>query len=200
MTDLSQFDKEIERLRIALENTLRILAVETVKWFQSQMNKEEDIDGNTYKKRRHSTKRQAGKRILQDRGNLKNSIEVKELNFENLSFTIGITSVKGADILKYAEAHNEGATITITEQMQKFFWAKFYEVGGKQTRTRTGRASKSQRNQQLGKDAQFWKSLALKKVGDTIQIPKRQFMGESSLLIQHLNNIAQDIFNDFYKE
>lgn len=31
----------------------------------------------------------------------------------------------------YAAIHNEGETITVTAKMKRFFWAKYYEAGGK---------------------------------------------------------------------
>lgn len=182
-----QFQREIQRLNDAIEKTIRTLAVEAVKFIKAQMDKEQDIFGKPYARRAYSTRRQRGKKVLQDRGNLKSSIQVKEINPATLTIKIGVTEIGGADVLKYASLHNEGATIVVTEKMKKFFWAKYYEAGGGEGRDRTS------------DDASFWKSLALKKVGSKIKFPKRLFLAESPLLINHLNKIAKDIFKKFYK-
>ena len=58
----------------------------------------------------------------------------------------------------YAEIHNEGGKITITRSQQKYFWAMWYKTK---------------------KD--YWKYLALKKVGSYIEIPKRQFIGDDDI-------------------
>ena len=56
----------------------------------------------------------------------------------------------------YAKLQNEGGTITITTRQNKFFWAMW-------NKTRLS----------------FWKAMALKKVGSTMIVPKRQFMGDN---------------------
>ncbi len=80
----------------------------------------------------------------------------------------------------YAAIHNEGGEITITRKMQKFFWAKYYEATGGISRSKkTGKAGNTKKNRQLSDEAEFYKSMALKKVGDKIVIPQRQFIGNS---------------------
>lgn len=56
----------------------------------------------------------------------------------------------------YAAIHNYGGTITVTEKMKKFFWAKYKQT--KQER---------------------YKHLALMKTGTKIKMPQRQFIGNS---------------------
>ena len=56
----------------------------------------------------------------------------------------------------YSAIHNEGGRIRVTDKMRKFFWAKYAET----------------------KDEQ-WKWLALKKVGSTLTIPERRFIGDA---------------------
>lgn len=87
--------------------------------------------------------------------------------------------VKIQNSLVYAEIHNEGGEITVTKRMKSYFWAQYYKkglVGGMY-----GKAS-GKRNQQkadtFNKEAEFWRNMALKKVGSKIKIPKRQFLGE----------------------
>lgn len=80
----------------------------------------------------------------------------------------------------YAAIHNEGGEITITRKMQKFFWAKYYEAaGGIVFSIKSKKASNTKKNRQLSEEAEFYKCMALKKVGDKIVIPQRQFIGNS---------------------
>jgi phage gpG-like protein len=65
----------------------------------------------------------------------------------------------------YAKIHNEGGEITVTPQMRKFFWARYYEA--------------TKRRQE--EEAAIWRGMALKK-GNVIKIDQRQFMGHSKSL------------------
>ena len=132
-----------------------------------------------YEGRGYERSRQREKRVLQDRGNLKDSIEVSKIDLQKLSFTINT----GTQVDDYAEIHNEGGEITVTSDMQKFFWAKFYEIAGD-----------DRRSQNINPDAEFWRNMALKKVGDKIVIPKRAFLGVSKFLEAKIQKIAQKTF------
>jgi phage gpG-like protein len=70
----------------------------------------------------------------------------------------------------YADIHNNGGYITVTAQMKKYFWAKYYEFG------------------QKGLKAEYCKGLALKEVGSKIKIPQHQFMGDSQTLMQNFDD------------
>lgn len=63
----------------------------------------------------------------------------------------------------YAETHNEGDEIGVTERMKRFFWAKHLE-----------------HKERMGVNApetEFWKRMALKKPGSRIKIPRRHYLG-----------------------
>ncbi len=109
--------------------------------------------------------------------------------------------------IPYAQIHNEGGTITIpiTDAMRRFFWAKFYE-----SRNQTQKLSQKgkrkigdKRTQKLGtanSSANKWKNLALtKKTQLTINIPKRQFMGESSLIAPMIDQVLKQGFEEIFK-
>lgn len=82
----------------------------------------------------------------------------------------------------YAAIHNDGGDIIVTARMKRFFWAKYRETNG-------GSWKRNAKNE----EAEFWKTLALKKVGSVIHIPQRKFIGQS----QELNNkIDQTIENE----
>ena len=76
-----------------------------------------------------------------------------------------------------AQIHNEGGDITVTAKMKKFFWAKYYELGGKVKYKKDGSTSKG--NIKISEDAEFFRNMALMKVGSKIHIPKRQFIGHA---------------------
>ena len=85
----------------------------------------------------------------------------------------------------YAAIHNDGGDIVVTARMKRFFWAKYHKTNG-------GSWKRNAKND----EAEFWKTLALKKVGSVIHIPQRKFIGES----RHLNEkIDQTIENEISK-
>lgn len=95
--------------------------------------------------------------------------------------------------LVYAQIHNDGGEITVTKRMKQFFWSQYYKkglVGGMYERGK-GKKSK-QKAEALSKEAEFWRNMALKKVGSTIKIPQRQFMGEHP----EVDRIIREIINN----
>ncbi len=96
-------------------------------------------------------------------GNLMNSIRPSEVRPKRVTISAGNEHVG------YARLHNEGGEITVTKAMKKFFWAMYYKYGGR------------------GREAERWKSYALKKEGSVIRIPQRQFMGESSEMFDQIS-------------
>jgi phage gpG-like protein len=86
-------------------------------------------------------------------------------------------TIRFTSSLPYAAIHNEGGRIKITPKMHRFFWAKYYEYSGAVKYKKNGTKGQNKRNVKLSKEAEFYKSLALKKVGDYIVIPQRQYIG-----------------------
>jgi len=178
--DFSNIGKDL------LKEAHRIAATESVKFFKQSFVKEgfTDISFSPWKK---TTNPMASKRTLfgsGERGHLMQSIR----KTEETPTRIVIESDKD-----YSEIHNEGGSITVTVQMKKFFWAKYYELSGQVKTTRGGTASSmSKANRVTGTKVMFFKRMALMKVGSKIHIPKRQFMGNSQTMM--------NIFNTLYKE
>lgn len=116
-------------------------------------------------------KRDDGKgSLLIRKGNLRRSIRSR-LNNTRLAYSSSQV---------YAAIHNEGGEITITKKMKRFFWAKYYEAAGGVTYSvNTKSMNNTKRNRGLTDEAEFFKSMALKRVGDKIVIPQRQFIGSS---------------------
>lgn len=96
----------------------------------------------------------------------------------------------------YAVIHNEGGEITVTEKMKSYFWAKYYEVVGKITHTKSGSVAHSSRNMKLSEIAQWYKNMALMKVGSKIHIPKRQFIGHHSEVDRRVKQVIDDNMKD----
>jgi phage gpG-like protein len=111
--------------------------------------------------------------------------------FSSINYTPGIAKVTIFNDVVYAAIHNEGGTVhpKITPKMRRFAWAKYYELNGRQKgaqKPRKGtqnRTSQSAGNRPDSGEAEKWKRLALtKKETLTINIPQRQFMGQSTEL------------------
>lgn len=103
-------------------------------------------------------------KILNDTGNLTDSIKI--INCSQTRVEVGIRKTE----LPYAEIHQNGGQIPITDKMRKFFWANYYKHA-----SATGR-SRGKRSTTTNVEANFWKAMALKRKNATITIPKRQFM------------------------
>lgn len=86
-------------------------------------------------------------------------------------------TVRWTSAVPYAEIHNAGGDIVVTARMKGFFWAKYYELAGRVRYNKD--ASVSKRSESVAAEALFYKSLALKKVGDRISIPQRRFIGNA---------------------
>jgi phage gpG-like protein len=86
--------------------------------------------------------------------------------------------------LPYASIHNEGGKIVVTAQMKKFFWAMYYKANDSATN------SKGQKQVRLTEEALWWKNMALKKVGSTIVMEKRQFIGWHPTLNKNIERVV----------
>lgn len=126
-----------------------------------------------------------------------------------------VKSVKPGQVIiknatRYAAIHNAGGTITVTARMKRYFWIRYMEIVGSEGNeskgykpiasqlklTKRGKIGKSKHNQSLSREAEFWKNMALKKVGSQIRMPKRQFMGSNAELEKIINTvIATELLN-----
>lgn len=100
--------------------------------------------------------------------------------------------------LPYASMHNEGGDIVVTARMKRFFWAKYYEATGALSRTKRGTLRKSRTNARIGTQAEFWKHMALMKVGRTIHIPRRQFLGKGEEVERLVRTIVEDGLTEYF--
>jgi phage gpG-like protein len=137
---------------------VNIAAVEGLHFFQDSFDNQgfTDVVLEPWKQKKQAD----GYKILLQTGFLKNSLQVFDKNEKRIVF--------GSDA-EYAEIHNEGGTIQITNtaRAKRFFWFMYKATGQMQ-----------------------WKYMALsKKPHFNIKMPKRQFIGESQTLLKKLEKI-----------
>jgi len=185
--------KSLLRQKIA-EGLETVVANAAINYFESLITEQTDIKGNAFQKRIYDLQNRKGRAVLIQTGNLRRSIQIKEKTDTSLTLTADTTLVGSA--FDYAEIHNEGGEIVVTEKMKAFFWAKYYENENKQSTNQRGERRNAKQNKQLSQDALFWRNLALKKVGDKITIPQRQFMGENEELKTLLENELNNFLNN----
>ena len=127
--------------------------------------------------------------LMMVKGRLRRSLRARVQN-KSIVFTSSVP---------YASIHNEGGTIKVTAKMKRYFWAKFYELSGKvkvNVRTRTI----SRATQKYSIEAEYYKSLALMRVGSTIKIPERRFIGNAPEVQQIVKRAADKSMNEFKKQ
>ena len=126
--------------------------------------------------------------LLLQTGKLRRSIRAQVTN----------NSVSWSSSEPYAAIHNEGGTITVTAKMKRYFWAKFYELAGKVRHKKDGSTSRS--SMRLSKQAEFYRNLALMKVGSKIRIPQRQFLGDAPEVHACIERVCQNRCKDIETE
>lgn len=132
--------------------------------------------------RRKSPLAKAGSAILTGTGSLRRSI-TSRISGNSLTFSSD---------LPYAALHNEGGEIRVTPRMRRFFWAKYYAARGSFGYRKDGRKRQNKRNAYLTEEAAFWRAMALKPVGSSIQMPRRQFLGTHPKLEQLVREIIEE--------
>ena len=146
--------------------------------------------------RRRSPLRPGGA-ILIDSGALRRSFNV----------TTTANAIEFSYTKEYAAIHNEGGTIKVTARMKAFFRHKFYEAQGGFQRKKNGTNKRTLSDggfatwtgkMKLSTEAEFWRWMALKKVGSEIRIPRRQFVGYSPIVEQTVRQIIEDSLGEYF--
>lgn len=83
--------------------------------------------------------------------------------------------------------------------MKRFFWAKYYETSGSFGRRKDGSMRQDKRTARLSDAASMWKYMALMKVGSTIKIPKRRFLGASVEVERAVREIVEENIAEYVK-
>lgn len=94
----------------------------------------------------------------------------------------------------YAAIHNEGGEIKVTAKMKRFFWAKYYETSGAFGRSRGSRRASAG---DKATEAEFWRVMALMRVGSTIKIPRRRFLGASPEVESAVKEIIEENLSEY---
>ena len=175
-----------------LKDASRYAGSESVKFFKESFVKEGFTD-TSFTAWPKTTNPMAGKRTMYKSGTTMQSIRKTEQTMRRV--------VVQSDT-NHSEIHNNGGTITVTPQMKKFFWAKFYEFSRKVKLSKEGTSAsfRNKGNKEISQKAMFFRRMAMMKVGSKIKIPKRQFMGNSQTMMNlfygikdrlkyHLNSI-----------
>ena len=89
-------------------------------------------------------------------------------------------SIKWSSSLPYADIHNQGGEITVTQKMKKYFWYRYILMVGK---------SKSKT---ISDEALYIRNLACMKVGSKIKIPKRQFIGDHPVVKSRVDQVTRE--------
>lgn len=139
--------------------------------------------------RRKSPMRPGGA-VLVDTGQLRRSIQSRSTD----------SSITFFSTLPYAAIHNEGGEIKVTRKMKAYFWHKYYEATGSFGRKKNGEKRQDKRTVQLSTEAEFWKLLALMKVGKSIRIPKRSFLGAAPEVENAVKEIIEEKLSEYFNK
>lgn len=200
----------------------RLVGNTAVNFFKDRFRKQNWQDGASAQpwSKRNATlsHNRSGANMLVDSGRLRRSIRIARADSSHVTV---------ATDTPYAKLHNEGGSLKITAKMKKFFWAMYYKTMGKHGEMRTDLAAKriaqlqryaeARANGTAGRfriarysalhsklknqkaEALAWRGLALKKVGSSITIPKRQFMGESQTLNDEIQRVIVHHISQFFQ-
>lgn len=100
----------------------------------------------------------------------------------------------------YARVHNEGGKISVTKKMKGYFWYRYSQTSAKVQYKKNGERRGTKKNQELTSQEEFYRSMALKKVGDKIKIPQRKFIGISKETDRIIRDIVTENTEDYFKK
>lgn len=120
-----------ENIQKIIKNILRDIQVELTDEFDQNFERQAFFSEPW--QRRKSPIRDKGRAILTDTGQLRRSIKSKTTENSVIFYTD----------LPYAEIHNEGGEIIVTQRMKRFFWHKYYEATGAFSRKKSGKTGKT---------------------------------------------------------
>lgn len=126
--------------------------------------------------------------LLVDTGGLRRSIHSKS-DDESITFYSD---------LPYAAIHNEGGEIKVTTRMKRYFWARYYAATSGFGRKKNGELRRNKKNRRLSDEAEFWKLMALMRVGSTVKIPRRRFLGASPEVEKTVRQIIEENLADYF--
>lgn len=174
-------------LRKAIRSILSDIRVEMSEEFDRNFERQ-GFFAEKWQRRRSPIR--AGRPLLIETGDLRRSIRC-ESTADAITFYTD---------LPYAAIHNEGGEIKVTRRMKAFFWHKYYEARGSFSRGKDGSPRRDKRNLRLSTEAEFWRCLALMRVGAVIRIPRRRFLGTSPEVEQAVKTIIEDNLTQYFNQ
>lgn len=180
------------QVREVFRRVLKDIAVELGDEFDQNFERQAFFS-RAWARRRSPTR--PGGHLLVDTSELRGSIQSRVTD----------NSITFYSDLPYAAIHNEGGEIKVTERMKRYFRHKFYEAQGfgrksgppPQKRLGDGGFYAWTSKMSLSTEADFWRAMALMKVGSTIKIPKRQFLGKSPEVEAAVRRIIEENLTDY---
>lgn len=191
----NQVTRDLQRrINLLVRETLKDIRTEALEEFDRNFEREAFFNEKWARRKYHDDESRG---LLVQTGNLRRSItgRVTDRN----SVVIETTQ-------PYARIHNEGGTITVTRKMKGYFWYRYQTVTGGRSpdgfsnnlqRKKNGTPRNNRRNRELTAEAEFYRAMALKKVGSKITIPKRQFIGNHPDLEKLLKEIFYNNAKNF---
>lgn len=184
---------EIEKLLARMMRlTMEDIRVECDDEFQQNFQREAFFN-EKWKRRRYDD--QSGRKLLHGPGtggvHLSQSLFPGKIQRDTITYT---------STLPYAAIHNDGGVIVVTAKMKRYFWARYISATGAITYRKNGERRATQKNRRLDADAEFYKAMALKKVGSKIVIPRRRFIGTHPELEKSIINIIEKNLTEFFEE
>lgn len=184
-------------VQIIIKRILKDIQVELSDEFDQNFEREAFFSAAW--QRRRSPMRPDG-HILVDTGSLRRSIQSRTTD----------NSITFYTDLPYAAIHNDGGEIVVTPRMKMYFRHKFYESQGGFQRKKSSNAARRSLSDggfyawtskmELTSEAEFWKFMALKKVGTKIRIPRRRFLGTSPEVEKAIRDIIEENLEGYIEE
>lgn len=177
-----------------IKRILRDIQVELTDEFDRNFEREAFFS-EAWERRRSPVR--ANGHLLVDSGALRRSVrsEIKE------------SSIVFKSDLPYASIHNDGGEIVVTDRMKRYFRYRFYQSQGGFARKKSGTPVRKltdggfyawTEKMSLTAESEFWRFMALKKVGSTIKIPRRQFLGKSPEVEQAVREIIEENITEYF--
>jgi len=158
----------------AIQQSLKDTRIELTDEFDRNFQRQAFFS-EKWKRRRYDP--DSDRSILQRTGSLRKSI-VSVVEGNKIIFTSS---------LPYAAIHNEGGEIVVTRRMKGFFWHKYKES-----------TAGLKKRGELTIEAEFYKAMALKKIGSKIIIPRRQFIGRHPDMEKLITQIIEENLTEYF--
>lgn len=94
----------------------------------------------------------------------------------------------------YGPVHDGGGSITVTAKMKRYFWYRHRMALGLQASAKRG---KGRGGKAAGREADFWRAMALKREGSAIRMPRRRFMGPDRKMEREIRALIEEELNQF---